>query len=136
MSQCWSEGRAGAGIPVAAFAGVGMFASLPLHSVALALLSVVVLLLAITVESGFEMNGNLARSWWGWGRYRFGRWRKKPADMPWRMRRTRESLMNRRGAAHGVGIDAWDLGWGSDSDWCSVHEFTDPTLAKEVQDAL
>lgn len=134
--KCWSEGRAGAGIPVVAFAGVGLVASLPLRSVPVAVISVLVMLAAATVGSGVEIAGDRVRSWLGWGRFRFGRWKRKPADAAWELRRTRESLMNRRGAAGAVGIDTWDLGWHQSDKWCSLHEFTNPQLAEAVRQAL
>lgn len=134
--KCWSEGRAGAGIPFVAFAGVGLVASLPLHSVLVAVISALLMLAAATVRSGFEIDGDRARSWLGWGPFRFGRWKRKPANSAWEMHRTRESLMNRRGAAGAVGIDAWDLGWRHSNKWCSVHEFTNPELAEAVSQAL
>lgn len=98
--------------------------------------SVGLVVLAGTVTSGFEVDGERVRSWWGWGGIRMGRWHHKPQSAPWCLHRTRESLMNRRGAARSVGIESWDLGWFAGDEWHSVHEFTDQALAQAVASAL
>lgn len=136
MKAVWSEGRSGIGIPIAGFGIVGCVSSLPLHSWVLAIASSGIIALAGTLTSGFEVRGTLVRSFWGWGNLRFGRWQQKPDQVCWQIQRTRESLMNRRGAPKGVGIDSWDLGWYADAKWHSVHEFTDKHLAQEVINAL
>lgn len=136
MKAVWSEGRSGAGVPIAAFGVVGCVSSLPLHSLPLAIASSGVVVLAATVKSGLEVRGPQVRSFWGWGSLRLGRWHHKPDDVSWHIQRTRESLMNRRGASRGVGIDSWDLGWWAGAKWHSVHEFTDQQLAREVAEAL
>lgn len=69
MTHDWRDARGSLGIPVAIFAGVGLVASLPLHSLWLGCLSAVVIAASIAVQSGFSVD--LAqlrvRSWWGWG---------------------------------------------------------------------
>lgn len=140
MTHDWRDARGSLGIPVAIFAGVGLVASLPMHSLWLGCLSAVVIAASIAVQSGFSVD--LAqlrvRSWWGWGSLRFGRWLDAPPQRFWAMVVTKQSLMNRRGAPQSVGIESWEFGWwdGKGEEWFGVYEFTDRAKARDAAEKL
>lgn len=81
------------------------------------------------------------RTWtgWKWGE-RHWSWGKRqvlPPAAELQLHRTKETMMNRRGAANAVKIDSWELQWReSDGSWVALHDFTDRHLAQEVLEVL
>jgi hypothetical protein len=69
---------------------------------------------------------------WNWGKRQV-----LPLTAELRLHRTKETMMNRRGAPNAVKIDSWELQWREpQGTWGALHDFTDRHLAQEVLDVL
>jgi len=75
---------------------------------------------------------NWANRNWNWGKREV-----LPLTAELRLHRTKETMMNRRGAPNAVKIDSWELQWREpQGTWAALHDFTDRHLAQEVLDVL
>ena len=90
-------------------------------------------------ESGFvwDAEARRGRSYTGWivrGKpLAWGRWKSVPEAAAVQLERTRESMMNRRGAPRSVKIDSWELQWQDEQGtWHPLHDFTDRLLAQSA----
>ena len=90
-------------------------------------------------ESGFvwdteELRGRSYTGWMVRGKLvAWGRWKSVPAASAVQLERTRESMMNRRGAPRSVKIDSWELQWQDEhGTWHPLHDFTDRYLAQSA----
>lgn len=139
----WSEGQSWSCLPhaVACFAltfwvqaNVGVaWSSAPL----------VLGLAFMSCESGFVWEGEArrGRSYTGlviagtivaWGR-----WKTVPNASVVQLERTKESMMNSRGAPRSVKIDSWELQWQDEQGrWHSLHDFTDRHQAQSALNAV
>ena len=135
----WSEGQSWSCLPhvVACFAltfwiqaNVGVtWSAVPL-AIGLAFMA---------CESGFvwDTEALRGRSYTGWvvrGKLvAWGKWKSVPAASAVQLERTRESMMNRRGAPRSVKIDSWELQWQDErGTWHPLHDFTDQHLAQSA----
>ena len=90
-------------------------------------------------ESGFvwDTEAMRGRSYTGWmvrGKLvAWGKWKSVPAASAVQLERTRESMMNRRGAPRSVKIDSLELQWQDErGTWHPLHDFTDRHLAQSA----
>ena len=139
----WGEGQSWSCLPHAVACFAATFYAQANHGVAWSALPLVFGLAFMVCESGFvwDADGRKGRSYTGWvvgGRlWAWGRWKSVPSGAPVRLERTRESMMNRRGAPRAVKIDSWELQWqGADGNWHPLHDFTDRYMAQAAVQAV
>ena len=141
--EYWSEGQSWSCLPnaVACFAltfwiqgNVGVAWSASPLAMGLAFLA---------CESGFvwDTQALRGRSYTGWmvrgQMVAWGKWKSVPANSAVQLERTRESMMNRRGAPRSVKIDSWELQWqDGNGTWHPLHDFTDRHLAQNALAAV
>lgn len=135
----WSEGQSWSCLPHAVACFAATFYVQAHSGVAWSILPLLMGLGFMVCESGFVWDADVrkGRSYTGWvvkGRLlAWGRWKTVPTGAPVRLERTRESMMNRRGAPRSVKIDSWELQWqDAQSQWHPLHDFTDRHLAQRV----
>ena len=113
------------------------------HAVAWSAASLVLGLAFMGCESGFvwDAEARRGRSYTGWivgaKLLAWGKWRAVPTASAVQLERTRESMMNRRGAPRSVKIDSWELQWQDEQGrWHPLHDFTDRYLAQSALAAV
>lgn len=135
----WDEGRSWACLPHA----VALFACMTFLLVqAFYVLSGLFLFLGLAFmlcESGCSWNAEkrMFRSYkalrFGRKLIRWGRWVHVSSTATIRLERTKETMMNRRGAPQGIRIDSWELQHQDEyGNWQPLHDFVDRTLAKSA----
>ena len=142
-NEHWSEGQSWSCLPhaVACFAltfwieaNVGVAWSAAPLSLGLAFMA---------CESGFvwDAKARRGRSYTGWilgGKLvAWGQWKAVPVAVAVQLERTRESMLNPRGAPRSVRIDSWELQWEDEQGcWHPLHDFTDRHLAQSALTAV
>lgn len=140
----WSEGRSLSTMPQGlASLILGVILLTQCHGVswAVGVLLVVLAVAFFLTETGvmWDSERRRIRSYTGWKveglTCYWGGWKDVPLRTEWGLMRTRESLMNWRGAAGAIGIDSTELGFEmldekGENRATAVHDFTDKILAQ------
>ena len=138
-NEHWSEGQSGSCLPQAVACFALTFWIQANVGVAWSAVPLAMGLAFMACESGFvwDTEAMRGRSYTGWvvrGKLvAWGRWKSVPAASAVQLERTRESMMNRRGAPRSVKIDSWELQWQDErGTWHPLHDFTDRHLAQSA----
>ncbi|MDA0912351.1 MAG: hypothetical protein O2818_00105 [Bacteroidetes bacterium] len=135
----WEEGKSWACLPQSVALFVCMTFLLVQANYVFAGLAFFLGLAFMLCESGCSWNSEkrLFRSYKAlrfWGKLiRWGSWVHVSSTAAVRLHRTKETMMNRRGAPQGIRIDSWELQHQDEQgNWHPLHDFVDRELAKSA----